>query len=77
MSEATDWSKPMAVNRAAQLMTMTRYLARKRLKDYMRDRGLRIQDFEASELAIASRAYLERHPELFSEAQVMLAKIYG
>ena len=58
------------MNEAAKLMTMAHYIARRKVKQHLRDHGLRTLDFEASELAIASRAYLQAHlAELLAEAK--------
>ena len=60
---------------AAKLVTLAHYIARRRIRERLRDHGFRPQDFEASELAIASRAYLQAHlAELIAEARRLLSR---
>jgi hypothetical protein len=44
---------------AAKLITMARYLARKRIKEHLQACGIRPQIFEASEITKAADALLE------------------
>jgi hypothetical protein len=58
---------------AAKLITMARYLARKRIKERLRDCGMRPQMFEALELRKVTDAYLEaRKAEFIAEAKAIL-----
>jgi hypothetical protein len=55
---------------AAKLITLARYLARKRIKEHLQARGIRPQIFEASEITKAANALLEvRKAELVAEAK--------
>ncbi len=57
---------------AAEVITMARYLARKRVKDELRASGLQLQHFPA-DIQRAAQAYLEvRKAELIAEAKAIL-----
>ena len=49
-------------------MTLARYYAKQAVKEQLRAAGLKLHDFEASELARAANAYLDDHPELIAFA---------
>jgi hypothetical protein len=60
---------------AEKLMTMARYLARKAVIDRLRDRGIKPQMIEASELNRATDIYLMvRRAELIAEAKAILSR---
>jgi hypothetical protein len=62
---------------AAKLMTLARYLARKRVKEHLQAKGFRIQNFEPLAISVATKAYLDRHlGELIAEAKLRLCKSY-
>jgi hypothetical protein len=57
---------------AAQVISMARYLARKKIKDELRASGLRLEHFPA-DIQRAAQAYLEAHKvELIAEAETVL-----
>jgi hypothetical protein len=57
---------------AAKLITMARYLARKRVKEHLQACGIKL---EASEINRAADAYLEfRRAELIAEAKAILSR---
>ena len=49
-------------------ITLARYYAKKAVKEQWRAQGLKLQDFQASELAREANAYLANHPELIAFA---------
>jgi hypothetical protein len=55
--------------------TMAAYLARKAVETQLRARRRKIQEFRASELAIAARDYLASHPELIEQARAYCAEL--
>jgi hypothetical protein len=56
---------------AAKLMTMARYIARKRVKEHLQARGIKPQVIEPSEINKAADAYLQvRGAELIAEAKL-------
>jgi hypothetical protein len=55
--------------------TLARYWSRKAVIRRMLSQGLKVQTIEPEELAKAARAYLDQHPELVIEANVVLQKI--
>jgi type 1 fimbriae regulatory protein FimE len=52
----------------ASTMTLARYLAKREVQWRWRAQGIRIWDYEASDLAKAAKAYLSEHPELIEQA---------
>jgi len=74
MTEATNNLSPIPLT--AQLMTIARYLARKRIKDELRANGLRIQLVEPADITRAANAYLAvRRAELIAEPKIVLCRI--
>jgi hypothetical protein len=65
MSEATNNLLPPAVS--PQAITLARYMARKAVKTEWLT-GLRIWDYEASELVKVAKSYLSEHPDLIEQA---------
>jgi hypothetical protein len=49
-------------------MTLARYYAKQAVKEQWRAAGLKLQNFEASELSRAANAHLDNHPELIAIA---------
>jgi len=59
---------------AAQVMTLARYLARKRLKQGLEAKGFRVQSIEPLAFSRATKNYLEQHrAELIAEAKSRLS----
>jgi hypothetical protein len=54
--------------------TFALYLARKAVETRLRARRRRLQEFSASELAMAARDYLASHPELIEQARAFCAE---
>ena len=60
---------------SAELMTLVRYLAKKRVKQQLEAKGFRLRDFEPLAFAAATKAYLEQHlSELVAEAKARLSR---
>jgi hypothetical protein len=71
---ATNKPTSHRVRQLELVMTMARYIARKRVKDELRARGLRLQHFPA-DIQRAAQAYLEvRKAELIAEAKAILTQ---
>jgi hypothetical protein len=66
MSEATNNLLPPAVS--PQAIPLARYMARKAVKAAWLKAGIRIRDYEASDLTKAAKSYLSEHPELIEQA---------
>jgi hypothetical protein len=65
-----------ADNRAAQVITMAGYLARRAVKEELRAKGFEPEYLEPAIISRLVRAYLQAHrAELIREAQLVLAKI--
>jgi N-dimethylarginine dimethylaminohydrolase len=65
--------EPTLMTDAAKLITMARYLARKRIKEHLQARGIRPLEFEPAEITKATDALLEcRRAELIREGKVRL-----
>jgi hypothetical protein len=52
----------------ASAMTLARYYAKREVQWRWRAQGIRIWDYEASDLAKAAKSYLSEHPELIEQA---------
>jgi hypothetical protein len=66
MSEATNNLLPPAVS--PQAIMLARYFAKRAVKAAWLKQGLRIWDYEASDLTKAAKSYLSEHPELIEQA---------
>jgi hypothetical protein len=51
-----------------EVVTLARWMARKAVKAEWLKAGLRIWDYEASDLTKAAKAYLSEHPDLVEQA---------
>ena len=56
-------------------MTLARYYAKREVQLRWRAQGIRVWDYEASDLAKAASNYLSEHPELIEVAARHLNKI--
>jgi hypothetical protein len=52
----------------AATITLARYYAKREVKREWRAQGIRIWDYEASDLAKAAKSYLSEHPVLIEQA---------
>jgi hypothetical protein len=59
----------------ARTLTLARYIALREIKRQWRKQGIKLQQFDAHDLAKASKAYLCEHPELIERAHVLLEKV--
>jgi hypothetical protein len=52
----------------AHTLTLARYIALRELKAEWHRQGVKLQQFDAHDLARASKTYLSEHPELIEQA---------
>jgi hypothetical protein len=52
----------------AHTLTLARYIALREVKRVWRAQGVKLQQFDAHDLAKASKVYLSEHPELIEQA---------
>jgi hypothetical protein len=57
-----------------KVMTEARRIARNIIKDIMKAQGLKVSQYDASEITKAANAYLEKNPEVVEEAKASLER---